>query len=58
MSLPLIAQITEGLKQVRQKLADSPQISQDDAVAIQTIARSLIASIEGDGPKATPADPN
>jgi hypothetical protein len=57
-SLPLIAQITEGLKQVRQKLADPPQISQDDAVAIQTIARSLIASIEGDSPKATPGDSN
>ena len=57
-SLPLIAQITEGLKQVRQKLADPLQISQDDAVAIQTIARSLIASIEGDKPKATPGDSN
>lgn len=57
-SLPLIAKITEGLKQVRQKLADSPQISQDDAVAIQTIARSLIASIEGDNPKAKAGDSN
>jgi hypothetical protein len=47
-SLPLIAQITAGLTQVRQKLSDSPEISQADATAIQAIARSLIASIEGD----------
>ena len=47
-SMPLIAQITAGLKEVREKLANSPQISQEDAVAIRTTARSLVALIEGD----------
>lgn len=47
-SMPLIAQITAGLKEVREKLANTPQISQEDAVAIQATARSLVALIEGD----------
>ncbi len=57
-SLPLIAEITAGLKQVRQKLADSQAISQEDAATIQTIARNLIASIEGDGANAQPGNSN
>lgn len=57
-SLPLIAQITAGLKQVRQKLADAPDISHEDATAIQTIARSLIASIESDSSNPAPGDSN
>jgi hypothetical protein len=55
-SMPLIAQITAGLKEVREKLADSPQISQEDAVAIQTTARSLVALIDGESGNATQSD--
>jgi hypothetical protein len=57
-SMPLIAQITAGLKDVREKLANSPQISQEDAVAIRTTARSLVALIEGDSGNAAENDSN
>ena len=57
-SMPLIAQITAGLKEVREKLANSPQISQQDAVAIRTTARSLVALIEGDSGNAAESDSN
>ena len=46
-STPLISQIISGLKEVRQKLADTPAISQEDVSGIQTTARNLIALIEG-----------
>ncbi len=55
-SLPLIAQITAGLTQVRQKLSQPQQISQEDAAAIQAIARNLIASIQGDNANAAPGN--
>ncbi len=46
-STPLISQIISGLKEVRQKLADAPTASQEDVLAIQVTARSLVALIEG-----------
>jgi hypothetical protein len=57
-SMPLIAQITAGLKEVRAKLANLPQTSQEDAVAIQTTARSLVGLIEGDSGNAAESDSN
>jgi hypothetical protein len=47
-STPLISQITDGLKEVRQKLAGSSAITQADASDIQNTARHLIVLIEGD----------
>ena len=46
-STPLISQIISGLKEVRQKLAGNPAISQEDVSGIQMTARSLVALIEG-----------
>jgi hypothetical protein len=51
-SSTLIAQIIAGLREVRQKLADSPAVSHEDVSGIQTTARSLVALIEGDNPSA------
>jgi hypothetical protein len=47
-STPLISQIIAGLKDVRQKLADTPSVSQQDVLGIRTTARNLVALIEGD----------
>jgi hypothetical protein len=47
-STPLISQIVAGLKEVRQKLADTPTVSQEDVSNVQTTAHNLIALIEGD----------
>jgi hypothetical protein len=49
-STTLIAQIISGLKEVREKLANTPTVSQEDVSSIQTTARSLVALIEGDSP--------
>jgi hypothetical protein len=46
-STPLISQIISGLKEVRQKLAGVPAVSQEDVLGIQTTARNLVALIEG-----------
>ena len=46
-STPLISQIISGLKEVRQKLGDTPAVSQEDVSGIQTTARNLVALIEG-----------
>jgi hypothetical protein len=53
-SMPLIAQIISGLKEVRQKLTDTATVSAEDVSGIQTTARNLIALIEG-GPPTTAA---
>jgi hypothetical protein len=53
-SMPLIAQIISGLKEVRQKLTDTAAVSAEDVSGIQTTARNLIALIEG-GPPTTAA---
>lgn len=47
-STPLISQIVSGLKEVRQKLADTATVSQGDVSDVQTTAHNLIALIEGD----------
>jgi hypothetical protein len=47
-STPLISQIVSGLKEVRQKLADTAAVSQEDVSNVQTTAHTLIALIEGD----------
>jgi hypothetical protein len=47
-SMPLISQISSGLKEVRQKLSANGTASPEDISSIQTTARSLIALIEGD----------
>jgi hypothetical protein len=47
-STPLISQIVSGLKEVRQKLADTATLSQEDVSDVQTTAHNLIALIEGD----------
>jgi hypothetical protein len=47
-SMLLISQITSGLKDVRQKLADSQSVSQEVVSAIQTTAHNLVALIESD----------
>jgi hypothetical protein len=47
-STPLISQITAGLKDVRQKLADNRAISPEDVSGIRTTAHELVALIEGD----------
>jgi hypothetical protein len=47
-STPLISQIVSGLKEVRQKLADTATVSQEDVSDVQTTAHNLIALIEGD----------
>ena len=47
-STPLISQIVSGLKEVRQKLADTATVSQEDVSNVQTTAHNLIALIEGD----------
>jgi hypothetical protein len=46
-SMPLIAQIIAGLKEVRQKLAGTADISREDVSGIQTTSRNLVALIEG-----------
>jgi hypothetical protein len=48
-STPLISQISESLKEIRQKLAGSSGITRADASDIQNIARHLIVLIEGEG---------
>lgn len=53
-STPLISQIISGLKEVRQKLADNPAVSQEDVSSIQTTARNLVALIES-GPSTASA---
>jgi hypothetical protein len=47
-STPLISQIVSGLKEVRQKLADTAPVTQEDVSNVQTTAHNLIALIEGD----------
>jgi hypothetical protein len=47
-STPLISQIVAGLKEVRQKLADTAAVSQEDVSNVQTTAHTLISLIEGD----------
>jgi hypothetical protein len=47
-STPLISQIVSGLKEVRQKLAETATVSQEDVSDVQTTAHNLIALIEGD----------
>jgi len=49
-SMALIAQIISGLKEVRQKLAETAPVSQEDVAGIQTTARNLVALIEGGTP--------
>jgi hypothetical protein len=46
-STSLISEIILGLKDVRQRLADIPVVSQEDVTGIQTTAHNLIALIEG-----------
>jgi hypothetical protein len=47
-STSLISQIVSGLKEVRQKLADTSTLSQEDVSDVQATAHNLIALIEGD----------
>ena len=47
-STPLISQITSGLRDVRQKLADNRAVSPEDVSGIRTTAHDLVALIEGD----------
>jgi hypothetical protein len=49
-SMALIAQIILGLKEVRQKLAETAPVSQEVVAGIQTTARNLVALIEGGTP--------
>jgi hypothetical protein len=46
-STPLVSELISGLKDVRQKLGDTPAVSQGDVSGIQTTARNLVALIEG-----------
>jgi hypothetical protein len=55
-STPLISQIVSGLKEVRQKLADTATVSQEDVSNVQTTAHNLIALIEGDNATAKRAE--
>jgi hypothetical protein len=57
-STPLISQITSGLRDVRQKLADTRVVSPEDVSGIRTTAHDLVALIEGDssGPAVTRSD--
>jgi hypothetical protein len=55
-STPLIAQIVSGLKEVRQKLADTSALSHEDVADVQATAHNLIALIEGDSATAKRAD--
>jgi hypothetical protein len=55
-STPLISQIVSGLKEVRQKLADTATVSQEDVSNVQTTAHNLIALIEGDSATAKRAE--
>jgi hypothetical protein len=55
-STPLISQIVAGLKEVRQKLADTATVSQEDVSNVQTTAHNLIALIEGDNATAKRAE--
>ena len=55
-STPLISQIVSGLKEVRQKLADTAAVSQEDVSNVQTTAHNLIALIEGDNATAKRAE--
>jgi hypothetical protein len=52
-STVLISQIISGLKEVRQKLADTPTFSQQDVSGIQSTAHNLVALIEADNSTAT-----
>jgi hypothetical protein len=56
-STPLIAQIIEGLTEIRQKLGDASAVSREDVAGIQTTARSLVALIEGDAPDSAATHP-
>src|SRR3984893_8035998 len=56
-STPLIAQIIEGLTEIRQKLGDPSAVSREDVAGIQTTARSLVALIEGDAPDSAATQP-
>ena len=56
-STPLIAQIIEGLTEIRQKLGDPSAVSREDVAGIQTTARSLVALIEGDAPASAATHP-
>jgi hypothetical protein len=56
-STPLIAQIIEGLTEIRQKLGDPSTVSREDVAGIQTTARSLVALIEGDAPASAATQP-
>jgi hypothetical protein len=51
-STPLISQIISGLKDVRQKLADTQPVSQEAVSAIQATAHNLVALIESGAPSA------
>jgi hypothetical protein len=55
-STPLISQIVSGLKEVRQKLADTATVSQEDVSNVQATAHNLIALIEGDSATAKRAE--
>jgi hypothetical protein len=57
-STPLISQITSGLRDVRQKLADNRAVSPEDVSGIRTTAHDLVALIEGDssGPTVSRSD--
>jgi hypothetical protein len=57
-STPIISQITAGLRDVRQKLADNRAVSPEDVSGIRTTAHDLVALIEGDssGPAVTRSD--
>lgn len=52
-STPLISQIIESLKEIRQKLARSSAMTQADAEDIQNTAQHLVVLIEGGGSGAT-----
>jgi hypothetical protein len=52
-STPLVSRIISGLKDVRQKLGDTPALSREDLSAIQTTARNLVGLIESDSATAT-----
>jgi hypothetical protein len=51
-STPLISQIASGLKEIRQKLAETQPVSQEAVSAIQTTAHNLVALIESDASSA------
>ena len=57
-STPLISQIIESLREIRQKLTRSSAITQADAQDIQNTAQHLVVLIEGGGSGAAANAPN